>query len=342
MLTNCTPRMTSTTPNSMSGRTRIGLPAIHWALTNGERVVVSTNTINLQEQLALKDVPDLQKAIPDEFRAAVLKGRSHYLCPSRFNTMLKNGPINADEMRVLAKVLLWMPNTIGGDGDELFLPAPAERAVWGRLCADNPTCTAERCAAWSDGGCFFHNARQEAESAHVLIVNHSLLLADVAVENRALPAYKYLVVDEAHHLEAAATDQLSFSISRYELNRMLDELSPMQRGRGAGLLDDVTGRVRHSCPADIADNVQAYATAAIDKDSATAAARPATSTTERSEVAAATPRIRPSVLTRPSWPPRIQSCSLEPRLIGCISGCETGVAGSMPVRSHAGFKCFVG
>jgi DNA polymerase-3 subunit epsilon/ATP-dependent DNA helicase DinG len=239
------------------------LPSIQWALKNGERVVISTNTINLQEQLALKDVPDLQKAIGVEFRAAVLKGRSHYLCPARFQSMLKAGPINADEMRVLAKVLFWMPNTVSGDGDELFLPTAAERAVWGRLCADNPTCSSERCSAWGDNGCFFHNARQEAEGAHVLIVNHALLLADVAVANRALPEYKYLVVDEAHHLEAATTDQLSFSISRYELNRMMDELSPLQAGRGHGLLEDVIGRVRASCPPDAAGRVQAYGEGAI-------------------------------------------------------------------------------
>ncbi len=235
------------------------LPAIHWALKNGERVVVSTNTINLQEQLAFKDVPDLQKALPTEFRAAVLKGRSHYLCPARLASLLQSGPAHADEMRVLAKVLLWLPTTVSGDGDELFLPNAAERGVWARLSADNPTCTNDRCSAWGENGCFFHNARQQAEGAHVLIVNHSLLLADVAVENRALPPYTYLVVDEAHHLEAATTDQLSFSINRYDLRRALDEFAPTQRSRGPSSLDDAVGRVRHACPPEIAATVQAYA-----------------------------------------------------------------------------------
>ena len=235
------------------------LPAIHWASQNGERVVVSTNTINLQEQLATKDVPDLQKALPLEFRAAVLKGRSHYLCPARLASLLQSGPANVDEMRVLAKILLWLPTTVSGDGDELFIPSPAERAAWTRLSAENPTCTNDRCSQWGAQGCFFHNARQEAEGAHVLIVNHSLLLADIAVENRALPAYKYLVVDEAHHLEAATTDQLSFAISKYDLKRTLEDFGPTLRGRGPSLLDDMVGRVRASCPPDAADSVQAYA-----------------------------------------------------------------------------------
>ncbi len=240
------------------------LPAIHWAEQNGERVVISTNTINLQEQLATKDVPDLRRALSAEFRAAVLKGRSHYLCPARLATVLQSGPANADEMRVLAKVLLWLPSTVSGDGDELFLPNAAERAAWARLSADNPACTTERCSAWGEGGCFFHVARQEAEAAHVLIVNHALLLADVAVENRALPEYKYLIVDEAHHLEAATTEQLSFRVNLYDLRRTLDELSPSQRSRGSGLLDDAAGRVRASCPAEIASAVHVYAEQASD------------------------------------------------------------------------------
>src|SRR5450759_3661391 len=105
-----------------------------------------------REQLATKDVPDLQKVLPFEFRAAVMKGRSHYLCPSRLQMIRRNGPSSIEEMRVLAKVLLWLPTTINGDGDELFIPNQAERAVWNRLSADNEVCNNERCA---ETGCFF-------------------------------------------------------------------------------------------------------------------------------------------------------------------------------------------
>jgi DNA polymerase-3 subunit epsilon/ATP-dependent DNA helicase DinG len=232
------------------------LPAIHWAVKNGRRVLVSTNTINLQEQLAAKDVPDLQKILPFEFRAAVLKGRSHYLCPSRLQMMRRQGPTNADELRVLTKVLLWLPSTVNGDGDELFIPNAAERTVWTRLSAESEGCTAEKCAA-SD--CFFHRARQEAEAAHVLIVNHALLLADVAVANRALPEYDYLIIDEAHHLENAATDQLSFSISRTQLKRLLQEIGRLDRNKTDGLLADVVGRIRASTPQQVADKVDEFA-----------------------------------------------------------------------------------
>jgi DNA polymerase-3 subunit epsilon/ATP-dependent DNA helicase DinG len=232
------------------------LPAIHWAAQNGRRVVVSTNTINLQEQLAVKDIPDLQKILPFDFRAAVMKGRSHYLCPSRLQTLRRNGPANADELRVLAKVLLWLPSTVNGDGDELFIPNPAERAVWSRLSADNEGCTSERCAATD---CFFHRARLEAEAAHVLIVNHALLLADVAVENRALPEYDYVIIDEAHHLEDATTQQLSFSMSRTQLKRMLHEIGRLEENKTGGLLTEVIGRIRRAVPDEVAAVTQQFA-----------------------------------------------------------------------------------
>lgn len=232
------------------------LPAIHWAAQNDRRVVISTNTINLQEQLATKDIPDLQKILPFDFQSAVMKGRSHYLCPSRLQTLRRNGPTNADELRVLTKVLLWLPSTVNGDGDELFIPNPAERAVWTRLSADNESCTNERCAATD---CFFHRARLQAEAAHVLIVNHALLLADVAVANRALPEYDYLIIDEAHHLEDATTQQLSFSINQARLKRLLEEIGRLERHKADGLLADVIGRIRSAVPDKLADVTQQFA-----------------------------------------------------------------------------------
>jgi DNA polymerase-3 subunit epsilon/ATP-dependent DNA helicase DinG len=170
--------------------------------------------------------------------------------------MRRNGPTNADELRVLVKVLLWLPSTVNGDGDELFIPNAAERAAWTRLSAESEACTGERCAATD---CFFHRARQAAEAAHILIVNHALLLADVAVENRALPEYEYLIVDEGHHLEDAATDQLSFSISRAQLKRLLQEIGRLDRNKTDGVLADVVGRIRASVPQQIADKTDAFA-----------------------------------------------------------------------------------
>lgn len=235
------------------------LPAVHWAHTNGQRVVVSTNTINLQEQLYHKDLPELAKILPFEFHASVLKGRSHYLCPARLKGLRHTGPSTPEEMRVLCKVLLWLPTTVTGDGDELFLPNPVERAIWSRLSADNPACTPERCMSFQRGECFFYRARRAAESAHVTIVNHALLLADIAVENRALPEYQYLVVDEAHHLEDATTQQLSFTVTRDGLLRTLAEIGKVGEAKTtSGLLADLIARVRHAVPSDTARPIESF------------------------------------------------------------------------------------
>ncbi|TET51166.1 MAG: DEAD/DEAH box helicase [Anaerolineales bacterium] len=218
------------------------VPAVEWAVQNGERVVVSTNTINLQEQLHLKDIPEMAAILPTDFHAVVLKGRSHYLCPARLAAMRRRGARSPDEARVLTKVLVWQLETDDGDGDALFLPGPTERGVWLRLSAEHEGCDPERCPRLHSGECTFYNARREAEAAHLVIVNHALLLADIAVENRALPEYKYLIVDEAHHLEAATTKGLSFEADRTSVYRLLREVGLMREGGAVtGLLADIVG-----------------------------------------------------------------------------------------------------
>ncbi len=225
------------------------IPAMQWAIANNERVVISTNTINLQEQLADKDVPAVIEILEQEGRAAVMKGKGRYLCQNRFAELRRNGPKTQDEAKVLSKILIWLPNTLTGDADELFLPSPGERQVFQHLSAQNPICNMNTCSA-SD--CFFHQARRLAESAHVVIVNHALLLADIAVENRALPEYGYLVIDEAHHLEAAATDSLTFQIDRDEMQRQISDLGrATQTRRGAGaLLGEIAAKSRQMLKPD--------------------------------------------------------------------------------------------
>jgi DNA polymerase-3 subunit epsilon/ATP-dependent DNA helicase DinG len=199
------------------------LPAIEWSVLNGKHVVISTNTINLQEQLVNKDIPQLSDILY-EFRYQILKGRSHYLCMQQLEALRKRGPRSEDEMRVLAKVLYWLPSTIEGDGDDLFLPTPNERRVWHDLSAASEACDPEHCRVFHEGRCFFYQARAKAESAHLLIVNHALLLADLATQNRVLPEYPILIVDEAHHLESAATDSMQYSVAWPTLDRALGAL----------------------------------------------------------------------------------------------------------------------
>ncbi len=216
------------------------IPAVRWADQNDDRVVISTNTINLQEQLVDKDIPLLRDLFPTEFRTMILKGRSHYLCRRQLRRLRREGPNSKDEMRVLARILLWLPHTLDGDGDELFLPTPKDRAIWSRLSASMENCNPTDCPFYHGDGCFFYRARERAETVHVLIVNHALLLADIAADNRVLPPYDHLVIDEAHHLEHATTESLHFSVNWYALRYTLNELN---RGHGQhpGLIEELQG-----------------------------------------------------------------------------------------------------
>ena len=208
------------------------IPAAFWALKNKRRVVISTNTINLQDQLIKKDIPDLRAALGIPVQAAVLKGRNNYLCPRRLEAMRRRGPQNSDEMRILAKIMVWLQGTETGDVGEINLNGPIEREIWMRISADDEGCTAETCLKRTGGACPFYRARQAAQSAHLLIVNHALLLADVASGSRVLPEYDYLIIDEAHHLEEAITGALSFRVTQGDIERLLRELG----GPTAGLL----------------------------------------------------------------------------------------------------------
>ena len=210
------------------------IPAALWATQNERRVVISTNTINLQDQLIHKDIPDLRAALGIDFNTAVMKGRSNYLCPRRLEIMRRRGPDTADEMRVLGKVLVWLHSTTTGDRGEINLNGPTERDIWNRLSAEDDQCTTENCLK-RGGICPFYRARQDAQSAHILIVNHALLLADVATGNRVLPEYDYLIVDEAHHLEEATTSSLSFRTTQGVIERALRELG----GSSSGVLGKV-------------------------------------------------------------------------------------------------------
>jgi len=233
------------------------IPAVHWALTNGERVVISTNTINLQDQLLQKDFPDLIRVLGLDARAAVLKGRSNYICPRKFDALRRRGPQTADEMRVLSKTILWLTETSSGDRSEINLNGPAERAVWAELSAEDELCSPDGCPLFGRKTCPFLRARVAAESAHILIVNHALLVADLASENRVLPDYRYLVVDEGHQLESAATDGLSFRCAWSDLERSLYELGNAR----SGWLGMLSTRAKKK---DVAPESAAFVRACVD------------------------------------------------------------------------------
>jgi ATP-dependent DNA helicase DinG len=222
------------------------LPAALWALNNSRRVVIATDTITLQEQLIEQEIPRLQKVLADvdpllpPLRVAMLKGRSHYLCLRRLHAWCSGRSLSIQEMRLLARVLVWLPTTTTGDVSELSLYDTRERMLWQQFASDPATCSAERCGitaptpanlpAW-DGwspigplGDFYWAAKEKAQSAHLLIVNHALLMAHLQSNRRLLPEFGHLIIDEAHRLEHAATEQLTYRVDRHQIERMLRRL----------------------------------------------------------------------------------------------------------------------
>ena len=222
------------------------VPTALFALQNNTRVVISTNTINLQDQLIRKDIPDLCAALGLDLRAAVLKGRSNYLCPRRLELLRKHGPDNADEMRILAKVLVWQQENSSGDRTEINLTGPSEREVWVHVSAEDDACTSETCLERTGGICPFFRAKQAAQNAHILVVNHALLLTDMAVGNRILPDYEHVILDEGHHLESATTDSLSFRLTQFDVERLIREIGGSSSGSLGHLLSITRDQVRPS------------------------------------------------------------------------------------------------
>ncbi len=199
------------------------LPAIVFALENNTPVVVSTNTINLQEQLMNKDVPDLLQVLAkakkhfasSELHIAQLKGRSNYLCLRRWSAWRQDPGLPWEEARFLLRLLLWANSTSSGDRAELNLNR-AELDLWHRVCASEDNCVAHRCPYYP-ASCFLYRAREMAQGAHLIVVNHALLLSDLAKNGSILPEYHRLIVDEAHRLEEEATEQLGYEVSAYDI-----------------------------------------------------------------------------------------------------------------------------
>lgn len=223
------------------------LPAALHALRRGERVVVSTDTIGLQEQLIEKDLPVVQALVAqvegEPLRVAAMKGRRNYLCLQRW-TAARHAPASKDDARLLARLLVWLGTTQTGDRSELGLHSSAD-AAWGKLAADNTTCLQTVCPFVKNGTCFLYRARKRAEAAHILVVNHALLLSDVATGGHVLPPYDHVIIDEAHNLEDEATSRFAFKTTEGELTEFLDRIGKRGNDR-SGIVGAIAGAARAS------------------------------------------------------------------------------------------------
>ncbi len=225
------------------------VPAVFWSIKNQERVVVSTNTINLQEQLIEKDIPALKRCCGLNFKSVLVKGRNNYICLRKvYNLRSEGGVLIEDKDRQqLNNLLEWATKTRDGSKADLnFVP---QEDVWESIQSEADQCTRLKCQFYDD--CFFYIARRNAASADVLIVNHYLLMADLIVRQEMkgydtvaiLPPFKKIIIDEAHHLEAVATANLSYIISKLRIIKLLGRLINLKDGR-KGLLQYLKSKLK--------------------------------------------------------------------------------------------------
>ncbi len=206
------------------------VPSALAAAEDGRKAIISTHTINLQEQLLYKDIPLVAKLLPVEFEAALLKGRQNYLCPRRLHKAMENraelftGPETAE----LERILEWSRRTADGSLADIDpLPDPA---VWNLVCSEAGICTQRTCGGHGPR-CFYQHARRRVDAADIVILNHSLLFILLGGRDE-LPdgatGYLYpndfLVIDEAHTIEGVAAKHLGVRLSQYELRYMLQRL----------------------------------------------------------------------------------------------------------------------
>jgi ATP-dependent DNA helicase DinG len=196
------------------------VPAVLWAQkNNNQRVVISTHTINLQEQLWNKDIPLLQSLPNFNFKAALVKGRNNYICLRRWYAELAAANIKPREAGFYARILVWLTRTETGDRSELNF-SWNDVDLWNNICAESEGCLGKRCGFYYRT-CFVNRMKRRAENSNIIIANHSLVFADIKAKNRVLPAYKVLIFDEAHHLENTATDHLGTNVTKVGIIRWL-------------------------------------------------------------------------------------------------------------------------
>lgn len=211
------------------------VPAIYYAKKNNKKVVVSTYTINLQEQLINKDIPFLQKIFPIEFKAKLLKGRNNYLCPNRLRRAMESSGalFESSEQIDLEKINMWAKETI--DGTRSDINFKIDENVWNSVCSERGICTHKTCGH-EDTKCFYQKAKKELADSDVIVVNHHLFftLFDGVSDERTgyLFHNDFVIFDEAHTAELVATDHVAPSVSREMIKYHLLKLYNHQKKKG--------------------------------------------------------------------------------------------------------------
>ena len=206
--------------------------AIDQALRQGGKAVISTYTINLQEQLIRKDIPFLQNILPERFTARLAKGRNHYLCKRRLEYALKR-QINLfeDDGDTLLRIAEWAKQTPDGSLSDLPFVPPTQ--AWQAVQSEHGNCKGRKCPYFSK--CFYWRTRRQLETADIIVANHALLFSDLVLKQSGvgvLPDYHSVIIDEAHNVEHVAEDHFGIRISQFSITYLLDRLFHPKKRKG--------------------------------------------------------------------------------------------------------------
>jgi len=213
------------------------VPAILFALEQHKKAIISTQTINLQEQLLYKDLPILKKILPVEFEAALMKGRQNYICPRRLERALsqRGDLFSGPEQEELERLSDWASRTDDGTLSDLWFEPEAK--VWAQVCSEPHVCTRKSCG--ESGNCFYQRARKRLLAADILVMNHTLLFmllsgAEQFVEEDSSYIFPndFLILDEAHTIEQIASRQLGLGVSQYGLRATVQRLYNTRTQKG--------------------------------------------------------------------------------------------------------------
>lgn len=216
------------------------IPALLWAVQNQQRVVISTGTINLQQQLCGKDIPAAEKIIGTDVKFLLMKGRQNYICRRRFEDASAVRELFGDDTEIFDKIREWISSTQTGSRSDLAFMPP--ESVWSRINSESDACLGMRCPYHAD--CFVMKVRKEALGANLIVVNHHLLFADI--ESRmssgsyddaaVLPPYRRLIFDEAHGIESAATSFFSETFNKFKVLKQMNQLYRRRKNSETGFL----------------------------------------------------------------------------------------------------------
>ena len=216
------------------------IPSILWAVQNNDRVIISTGTINLQQQLCEKDIPAVEKILGKKIKFILMKGRQNYICKRRLMECASVLDLFEDETEEIKRISDWEENTLTGSKSELTF-MPSENA-WTKVNSESDACMGKRCPFFNE--CYVMKVRKQAADAQIIVVNHHLLFADIQSrmngtgyeDASVLPPYRRIIFDEAHGIESAATSFFSESVNRFKINKLIYQMYRKRKSSESGHL----------------------------------------------------------------------------------------------------------